>query len=164
MVEMPLFLLQYVSEVVIGAPYSVTKDLMEHFKVDVVCHGKTHISLDYDGSDPYLEPKRIGKFVTIDSKNDMTTEKIVNRIIRHRLVSTNMILKHIQLSIFVVTTNLLLIICRLEYEERNKNKEKKEIAAYEAHKKSIQSKVPCSNHCGNSNLSNTIGGSQPTNV
>ena len=27
--------LQYVSEVVIGAPYSVTKDVMDHFKVDI---------------------------------------------------------------------------------------------------------------------------------
>ncbi|XP_034249352.1 ethanolamine-phosphate cytidylyltransferase isoform X1 [Thrips palmi] len=127
---------KYVSEVVIGAPYAVTKDLMEHFKVDVVCHGKTHISPDIDGRDPYLEPKAQGKFVTIDSQNDMTTEKIVNRIIMHRL----------------------------EYEERNRNKEKKELAAYEAHMKNIQSKVPCSNHCSNSKLNSSIGGSQPTNV
>ena len=45
---------QYVNEVVIGAPYTVSKDLMDHFKVDLVCHG----SLEYpppdaDGSDPY---------------------------------------------------------------------------------------------------------------
>lgn len=73
-------------EVVIGAPYAVTSDLMDHFKVDVVCHGKTPISLDIDGRDPYLEPKRRGKFVTIDSRNDMTTERIVNRIIMHRSV------------------------------------------------------------------------------
>lgn len=29
----PFTLLQYVSEVVIGAPYAVTADLMDHFKV-----------------------------------------------------------------------------------------------------------------------------------
>ena len=34
-----VFPLQYVSEVVIGAPYAVTKDLMDHFKVCV------HISI-----------------------------------------------------------------------------------------------------------------------
>lgn len=33
-----MFYLQYVSEVVIGAPYAVTADLMDHFKVLV-----THI-------------------------------------------------------------------------------------------------------------------------
>lgn len=41
------------SEVVIGAPYSVSAEMMEHFKVDVVCHGQTYIHTDVDGSDPY---------------------------------------------------------------------------------------------------------------
>ncbi len=66
-------------EVVIGAPYAVTKNLMDHFKVsfsnergfiehficigtfscqiDVVCHGETPVSEDEDGSDPYMVPK-----------------------------------------------------------------------------------------------------------
>ncbi|VFV31374.1 ethanolamine-phosphate cytidylyltransferase isoform [Lynx pardinus] len=44
---------RYVSEVVIGAPYSVTAELLDHFKVDLVCHGKTEIVPDKDGSDPY---------------------------------------------------------------------------------------------------------------
>lgn len=95
---------KYVSEVVIGAPYSVTEDLMSHFRVDLVCHGKTPIMADFDGSDPYRVPKYLGKFMSIDSHNKMTTEKIVDRIIRHRL----------------------------EYEERNMMKEKKEIAVIEA--------------------------------
>ncbi|MCV4626454.1 hypothetical protein OFC18_30720, partial [Escherichia coli] len=42
---------RYVSEVVIGAPYSVTAELLNHFKVDLVCHGKTEIVPDRDGSD-----------------------------------------------------------------------------------------------------------------
>lgn len=41
------------NEVVIGAPYSITKDLMDHFKVDLVVHGKTEIFTDQDNSDPY---------------------------------------------------------------------------------------------------------------
>jgi len=45
--------IKYVDEVVIGAPYSVTKELMDHFKVDLVVHGTTDVSLDIDGSDPY---------------------------------------------------------------------------------------------------------------
>ena len=44
---------QYVSEVVIGAPYQVTSELMDHFKVDVVVHGKTPVASDIDGTDPY---------------------------------------------------------------------------------------------------------------
>ena len=40
-------------EVVIGAPYKVTKDLLDHFHVDVVVHGHTSVAPDVDGSDPY---------------------------------------------------------------------------------------------------------------
>lgn len=51
----------------IGAPYSVTKELMLHFKVDVVCHGQTDISLENECQDPYAIPKTMGKFVLLDS-------------------------------------------------------------------------------------------------
>lgn len=89
---------RYVSEVVIGAPYKVSESLMSHFKVDVVVHGQTPVMCDEDGTDPYEVPKRLGKFVTVDSGNDMTTERIVSRIINNRL----------------------------KYQERNTKKEKKE--------------------------------------
>lgn len=90
---------KYVNEVVIGAPYFVTEDLINHFKVDVVCHGQTHIASDEHGLDPYSVPKAKGIFMLVDSGNAMTTEHIVQRIIQHRL----------------------------EYESRNKKKEKKEM-------------------------------------
>ncbi|XP_059477496.1 ethanolamine-phosphate cytidylyltransferase [Neocloeon triangulifer] len=100
---------KYVSEVVIGAPYVVTADLMDHFKVDIVCHGQTPIQPDsVTNEDAYGEPKKRGCFKLLDSNNKMTTEKIVERIIQHRL----------------------------EFESRNQKKELKEIAAYEALKKS----------------------------
>lgn len=95
---------QYVNEVVIGAPYSVTKELMDYFKVDVVCHGLTPIQLDVGQVDPYAVPKTLGKFEMINSGNSITTEQIVERIIRNRL----------------------------EYERRNTKKEKKEIEVFEA--------------------------------
>lgn len=90
---------KYVSEVVIGAPYNVTKDLMDHFKIDVVVHGETPVLLDDNGEDPFDYPKRIGKLVIVNSGNEMTTEKIVSRIIANRL----------------------------EFEARNLKKEKKEL-------------------------------------
>ena len=31
---------RYVNEVVIGAPYVITRETMEHFNVDVVVHGE----------------------------------------------------------------------------------------------------------------------------
>ncbi len=80
----------------------MTKDLIEHFKVDVVCHGKTPIPPDH--GDPYAVPKAMGKFVSVDSGNDMTTDKIVQRIIKNRL----------------------------EYEKRNAKKEAKELNIYES--------------------------------
>nr|XP_020043581.1 ethanolamine-phosphate cytidylyltransferase isoform X1 [Castor canadensis] len=76
---------RYVSEVVIGAPYSVTAELLGHFKVDLVCHGKTEIVPDRDGSDPYQEPKKRGIFCQIDSGSNLTTDLIVQRIIKNRL-------------------------------------------------------------------------------
>uniref|UniRef100_A0AAG5DC19 ethanolamine-phosphate cytidylyltransferase n=1 Tax=Anopheles atroparvus TaxID=41427 RepID=A0AAG5DC19_ANOAO len=98
---------KYVNEVVIGAPYSVTADLMEHFNVSLVCHGQTHIACDVGNIDPYAIPKQMGKFQLLDSGNSITTEDIVDRIIRHRI----------------------------EFEQRNTKKEKKEIEVYEAMQK-----------------------------
>lgn len=76
---------KYVNDVVIGAPYSVTGDLMDHFKVDTVCHGRTAVIPDADSADPYAEPKKRKKFKFVDSTNDLTTFDLVNRIIEHRL-------------------------------------------------------------------------------
>ena len=75
---------QYVSEVVIGAPFSVTSDLMDQLKVDLVCHGMTEVMPDADSSDPYAEPKSRDKFMILNSGNEMTTQRIVERIIEHR--------------------------------------------------------------------------------
>ena len=58
--------MQYVDEVVIGAPYSVTKELMDHFKEDIVVHGNTDILPDVDGRDPYEVNEDIGKIVFLN--------------------------------------------------------------------------------------------------
>ncbi|EEC18197.1 glycerol-3-phosphate cytidylyltransferase, putative, partial [Ixodes scapularis] len=109
---------KYVNEVVIGAPYSVSADLMDHFRVHIVCHGMTPIMQDVDGSDPYAEPKRLGKFKTLDSGNSLTTHDLVQRIIRNRLL----------------------------FEARNFEKERKEVAIYDAW---LATRPP--NHNGESN-------------
>jgi len=104
--ERTLSVLAYrcVDEVVIGAPYTVTAEMMEHFNISLVVHGMTNIADDVDGQDPYAEPKRRGQFMQLDSGNTLTTEILVQRILNKRI----------------------------EYQERNKKKEQKEIAAYEA--------------------------------
>ncbi|XP_054615149.1 ethanolamine-phosphate cytidylyltransferase-like isoform X1 [Dunckerocampus dactyliophorus] len=95
---------RYVFEVVIGAPFAVTKDLLDHLKVDLVCHGKTHIYPSKDGSDPYAVPRKQGILRTVDSGNALTTDAIVQRITKNRLL----------------------------FQARNQKKEAKEIAVIEA--------------------------------
>jgi len=94
-----------VSEVVIGAPYSVTQELIDRFRIDVVVQGshiEHHSTIDH--VDCYELAKDLGIYRTVDSGNDMTTEKIIERIIDHKI----------------------------EFETRNRNKAKKEIASYNA--------------------------------
>jgi len=100
--ERTLSVLAYrcVDEVVIGAPYEVTAEMLEHFNVTLVCHGMTNVMPAHDGTDPYAEPKRRGIFLQVDSGNSLTTEKLVQRILARRM----------------------------EYQERNRKKEEKELA------------------------------------
>lgn len=106
---------RYVDQVIIGAPYRVTLELLEQFKVDMVVHGETNVMEDVDGTDPYEIPKQMGIFKVISSGCPLTTADIVARIIKHRML----------------------------YEERNKKKEKKEadvFAAMERRKSQNQEK------------------------
>lgn len=75
---------KYVNEVVIDAPFSITEELLDHFKIDIVCHGKTSIELDEDGRDPYEVAKNMGKFREVDSGNQLTTQMVVERIVSKR--------------------------------------------------------------------------------
>uniref|UniRef100_A0A3Q4I2D9 ethanolamine-phosphate cytidylyltransferase n=1 Tax=Neolamprologus brichardi TaxID=32507 RepID=A0A3Q4I2D9_NEOBR len=100
-----------------------TSDYQEHTdnfgKVDLVCHGKTEIYPDKDGSDPYAfflntqEPRRKGILRTVDSGNSLTTDAIVQRIIKNRLL----------------------------FEARNQKKEAKEIAVIQAMKRQEEEKT-----------------------
>lgn len=91
---------KHVHEVVIGAPYTVTQDLIDHFKVDIVIHGNSPIRADEDGKNPYRVPMNLGKFKQIDSGNKFTTWNLIERIIENRKV----------------------------YLDRNRKKEEKELA------------------------------------
>ncbi|KAJ3629557.1 hypothetical protein MTP99_013942 [Tenebrio molitor] len=90
---------KYVSEVVIDAPFAVTKDLMDSFKIEIVVGGYCQVEDENVLGDPHKYPKEINKFVTVNSESDVTTEKIIDRIIKNKL----------------------------EYMERNEKKEKKEV-------------------------------------
>merc|ERR1711972_1243906 len=72
-------------EVVIGAPYCVTNEMLDHFNVSVVCHGDTRVAPSKDGEDPYAEPKARGMFIKVESGNTLTTEMLVQRIVSRRM-------------------------------------------------------------------------------
>ena len=94
-----------------GAPYTVTKEMLEHFNVSVVCHGKTPVMHDEDGSDPYGFPRlksafifcssiyfyictfsrKEGKMVMVDSGDSLTTEMLVKRILARSSFNTTFI-------------------------------------------------------------------------
>jgi len=94
---------RYVNQVIIGAPYNVDKEVIDQFKINVVVHGKTSVT-KINGIDPYAYPKKLGIFKEVDSKSTVTTADIVARIIAHRL----------------------------QFEERNKKKEAKELKTMKA--------------------------------
>ncbi|CAB3407830.1 unnamed protein product [Caenorhabditis bovis] len=90
-----------VNEVVIGAPYEVSADILDQFNVQFVVNGfrdQCNGRKSPDQLDPFAIAKQRGIYHEVDSGSDMTTDLIIERIIKHR---------H-------------------EFETRNKNKEKKE--------------------------------------
>ncbi|EGD76686.1 phosphoethanolamine cytidylyltransferase [Salpingoeca rosetta] len=89
---------RYVDEVVIGPPLAVSAELLDHFKVNKVFRGSRDAA-DNAGGDIFAEAKKRNIFVQFDSGSRMTTADIVRRIIKHRL----------------------------EFEERNRRKSKREV-------------------------------------
>lgn len=77
---------KFVDEVIIGAPYSVTNDVLERvYSVSLVVHGSTQCDQDVCGKDPYEIPKERGIFKTVDSLYpDLTGDVIIERILENR--------------------------------------------------------------------------------
>lgn len=94
---------KYVDEVIIGAPYSVTKEILRGmFNVHMVIHGATEYSSDMNGMDPYKLPKEMGMYKEINTDFSYLTATVVIERIFHQ---------------------------RQNYEERNRKKEAKELNA-----------------------------------
>jgi ethanolamine-phosphate cytidylyltransferase len=62
------------------ATLQVTADLLDHFKINVVVHGKTPI-IESDGINPYQVAIDRGILVRLESKSDMTAGTLTARII-----------------------------------------------------------------------------------
>lgn len=81
--------LKYVDEVVIGAPYVVTQQLLNMFNVTIVLKGsETPVDekVDYEitENDPYQLPKKLGIFKKVWLDCNVTSENLITRIIENR--------------------------------------------------------------------------------
>ncbi|XP_055822529.1 ethanolamine-phosphate cytidylyltransferase-like isoform X1 [Solanum dulcamara] len=74
---------RYVDEVIIGAPWEVTQDMITTFNISVVVHGtvsESNSSMERR-PDAYAVPKSMGIFEVVESPKDITTSSVAQRII-----------------------------------------------------------------------------------
>lgn len=89
---------KYVDEVVIGAPWQVTRDLISSFNISIVVQGSFHKgspevsfrkgSVDLE-EDPYVVSKELGIYREIESTCMFDTHDIIQRIVDNRLRYSN---------------------------------------------------------------------------
>ncbi|KAG6546431.1 hypothetical protein Mapa_011979 [Marchantia paleacea] len=75
---------RYVDEVIIGAPWEITKDMViTTFNISLVVHGTcAEPNGELNGEvDPYTAAKALGIFKIIESPRDLTTSTIIRRIV-----------------------------------------------------------------------------------
>jgi ethanolamine-phosphate cytidylyltransferase len=77
--------IRYVDEVIIGAPWNVTEDLIKTMNISTVVNGTVHGSPPHpEFGDPFEIAKKKGIYIEIPSPSVLTTEEIVERIIHNR--------------------------------------------------------------------------------
>ncbi|KAK1355512.1 Ethanolamine-phosphate cytidylyltransferase [Heracleum sosnowskyi] len=74
---------RYVDEVIIGAPWEVSKDMITTFNISIVVHGTVAEDNDYQKEKriPYDVPVSMGIVKLLDSPLDITTSTIIKRIV-----------------------------------------------------------------------------------
>ncbi|XP_059636923.1 ethanolamine-phosphate cytidylyltransferase-like [Cornus florida] len=74
---------RYVDEVIMGAPWEVTQDMIKTFNISLVVHGTVseNDSVLNGKADPYAVPKSMGIFRMLESPKDITTTSVAQRII-----------------------------------------------------------------------------------
>nr|XP_043627652.1 ethanolamine-phosphate cytidylyltransferase-like [Erigeron canadensis] len=72
---------RYVDEVIIGAPWEITKDMITTFNISLVVHGTVSESKSTNGEPgPYSVPKSMGIFRMLESPKNITTMSVAQRI------------------------------------------------------------------------------------
>lgn len=78
---------RFVDDVVIGVPYTVTKELIESLKIDVVLTGVVCDPIDSEAGavDPYAVPREMGICVEVNSECPLTTDSLIERVVQNRV-------------------------------------------------------------------------------
>jgi len=74
---------KHVDEVILGAPWTITRDMITTMNIAVVATGYLDTK-KREKEDPYEVPKQMGVFHEIKINSDLTTEKIEKRILENR--------------------------------------------------------------------------------
>lgn len=74
---------RYVDEVIIGAPWEISKDMITTFNISLVVHGTIAENKDIEKgtSNPYVIPTSMGVFQLLESPLEITTSTIIKRIV-----------------------------------------------------------------------------------
>jgi len=72
---------RYADEVVIGAPHSLTKEMIKHFKINVVVSGLQFLADTKDNAHPYQAAIDQGIYKQVNSGSKLTTDRLIRRIL-----------------------------------------------------------------------------------
>ncbi|KAI0565880.1 Ethanolamine-phosphate cytidylyltransferase [Gracilaria domingensis] len=76
---------RYVDEVIIGAPWCVTEDMIKTMNITKVVHGHhQRDSKEVSTSDPYEVPRKLELLAQVQGERDLSVETILERIVRNR--------------------------------------------------------------------------------
>lgn len=83
-----LLALKYVDDVIMGAPWEITEDMIRTLNISIVVQGTHHkdTSDEVVTSDAYRVPKELGIYQEIESAFNLTTDDIVRRIVDNRML------------------------------------------------------------------------------
>ncbi|OMJ77007.1 hypothetical protein SteCoe_23486 [Stentor coeruleus] len=83
-----LLAMKYVDDVIMGAPWEITEDMIRTLNISLVVQGSYHKDVidEVAGNDPYSVPKKLGIYQEIQSNTTLNAEEIVKRIVEHRML------------------------------------------------------------------------------
>ena len=80
---------RYADEVIIGAPYAITPDLLRTMNVQVVARCETELTPVLDGEDAYAVPESMGVVSAFTAPRVLSPQDVINRVLEHRAAFEN---------------------------------------------------------------------------